>query len=130
VAIDAQVQDNSEIAAVTQSTGGCSMAQALSIEPIVGDWYSSHGERFEVVAVDEDERLIEVQYADGTLAELDADDWAARCQVGALRLADPPDDPSGSTDFDVDDSPRHSTSGYDDEASLRAGGLDALDLFE
>jgi hypothetical protein len=130
VAIHAQAQDNSDIAAVTQSTGGCSMAKALSIEPIVGDWYSSYGERFEVVAVDDDERTIEVQYADGTVAELDADDWSQRCQAGAMRLADPPDDLSGAADFDADEVMRHGTSGYDDEASLRAGGLEGLDLFE
>ena len=107
------------------------MARALSIEPIVGDWYSSHGERFEVVAVDEDDRLIEVQYADGTLAEIDVDEWSLRSQAGALRLADPPEDASGATDFDPDEEIRHaSTSNYDDEASLRASGLEELDLFE
>jgi len=71
------------------------MARASSIEPIVGDWYSSHGERFEVVAVDDDEGTIEVQYADGTLAEIDADDWSLRVQAGGLRQADPPEDASG-----------------------------------
>ena len=48
----------------------------------------------------------------------------------ALRLSDPPDDLSGSTDFDQDEVPRYASSGYDDEASLRAGGLEDLDLFE
>jgi hypothetical protein len=51
-------------------------------------------------------------------------------QAGALRLSDPPDDLSGSTDFDQDEVPRYASSGYDDEASLRAGGLEDLDLFE
>ena len=107
------------------------MARTLSIEPIVGDWYSSHGERFEVVAVDDDERTIEVQYADGTLAEIDVDDWSLRCQVGGLRQADPPEDLSGATDFDPDEELRHSSPGnYDDDASIRASGLEGLDLFE
>jgi len=105
------------------------MARALSIEPIVGDWYSSHGERFEVVAVDDDERTIEVQYADGTLAELDVDDWSMRAQVGALRLADQPEDLSGAVDLDGEEPFRHGV-GYDDEATFRAGGLEGLDLFE
>jgi len=107
------------------------MARPLSIEPIVGDWYSSHGERFEVVAVDEDERAIEMQYADGTLAEMDLDDWALRSQAGGLRLSEPPEDGSGAIDADVEEESRHAYgAGYDDEASLRAGGLDELDLFE
>lgn len=107
------------------------MARPLSIEPIVGDWYSSHGERFEVVAVDEDERTIEVQYADGTVAEIDTDDWALRSQAGALHASEPPEDVSGAIDVEADEESRHSYgAGYDDEASLRAGGLDALDLFE
>ena len=106
------------------------MARALSIEPIVGDWYASHGERFEVVAVDDDERTIEVQYADGTLAEIDVDDWSTRGQSGGLRVADPPD-AGGATDFDADEEFRPSSgSNYDDEASLRASGLEGLDLFE
>ena len=107
------------------------MARAPSIEPIVGDWYSSHGERFEVVAVDEDERTIEVQYADGTLAEIDVDDWVLRAQAGALSATEQPEDLSGAIDLEADEDHRHSYgAGYDDEASLRAGGLDALDLFE
>ena len=107
------------------------MARALSIEPIVGDWYSSHGERFEVVAVDETERTIEVQYADGTLAEWDLDDWSLRAQIGALRQADPPEDASGAVDFEPDEQFRHAHPGnYDDDASIRASGLEGLDLFE
>jgi hypothetical protein len=107
------------------------MARAPNIEPIVGEWYSSHGERFEVVAVDDMERMIEVQYADGTLAEIDADDWSLRSQAGALRQADQPEDLSGAADFDADEDHRYASSGgYDDEASLRASGLEGLDLFE
>lgn len=106
------------------------MARALSIEPIVGDWYASHGERFEVVAVDEADRTIEVQHADGTLAEMDLDDWSTRSQAGALRRSDPPEDLNDSLDFEAEEEPRHRYGDYEDEASLRAGGLDALDLFE
>ncbi len=107
------------------------MATAPSIEPIVGDWYSSHGELFEVVAVDEAENVLEVQYADGTVAELDLDDWALQSKAGTLRTAEPPEDVSGAIDVESDDDGRQTFgSGFEDEASLRAGGLDALDLFE
>ncbi len=105
------------------------MARALSIEPIVGDWYASYGDRFEVVAIDDSDRTIEVQHADGTLAEIDLEEWSLRSQAGALRASDPPE--SDSADFDADEAPPHyGPGGGDDEASLRAGGLDALDLFE
>jgi hypothetical protein len=106
------------------------MARASSIQPVVGDWYSSRGERFEVVAVDEDEGTIEVQFADGTLAEVEADDWSLRCQAGAMRTAEPPEDFSAGNDQDADDPARYSSASYDDEASLRAGPLEGLDLFE
>ena len=107
------------------------MVRASNIEPIVGGWYASRGERFEVVAVDDDESTIEVQFADGTVAELDADDWSLRCQAGALRTAEPPEDRNAGDDHDADDSPRfHGNGSYDEEAVLRAGSLDGLDLFE
>ncbi len=107
------------------------MARAPSIEPIVGDWYSSHGVLLEVVAVDEAENAVEVQYADGTVAELDLDEWLLQSKSGALRNAEPPEDVSGAIDVENDDDGRQAFgSGLEDEASLRAGGLDALDLFE
>jgi hypothetical protein len=110
------------------------MARASRIEPIVGDWYSSQGDLFEVVAVDHDESLIEVQHADGTVAEIDADEWSHRAKTGDLRLADQPEDVSGAIDVDEEparqDGGRYDRSRHDDEASLRASGLDGLDLFE
>src|SRR5215207_11147543 len=66
------------------------MRNMQCIDPIVGDWYSSHGQLFEVVALDEHERLVEVQHADGDLEEMDLDDWATRCRAGSLVQADAP----------------------------------------
>jgi hypothetical protein len=106
------------------------MSRSLSFEPIVGDWYSSYGELFEVVAVDEDEGMVEVQYADGTLAEIDAEDWNLRAQAGALRMADPPEDLNASIDVDDDDDARGFGAWYGDDASVHNGRLDGLDLFE
>jgi hypothetical protein len=105
------------------------MARSLSFEPIVGDWYSSYGDLFEVVAADADEGTVEVQYADGTVAELDADDWNLRAKIGALRVADPPEDFNASIDFDDDEASR-GFAPYDDDPSSRSGRLDGLDLFE
>ena len=55
-----------------------------SIEPIVGDWYQSHGQLFEVVAIDEAGDIVEIQHADGDLEEIDMDDWYTRCRAGSL----------------------------------------------
>ena len=44
--------------------------------PVVGNWYArSGGDSFEVVAIDRDDSTIELQYFDGTIEELDFDEW-------------------------------------------------------
>lgn len=108
------------------------MSTPSTIEPIVGGWYSSHGELFEVVAVDDDARSIEIQHADGSLAELDHDEWGLSRKAGALRGAEPPEGLSASDDLDsdTDEDYRSARAPYDDDVSLRASGLDALDLFD
>ena len=68
--------------------------------PIIGDWYCSPtGELFEVVAVDNDDRTIEIQYFDGTLEEYDQDTWNAQ----GIVEADAPEDWTGSFDVDQED---------------------------
>ncbi len=68
--------------------------------PIVGDWYSGpSGELFEVVAIDDDDRTIEIQYFDGTLEEYELDTWNAQ----SISEADPPEDWTGSVDVDQED---------------------------
>ena len=45
-------------------------------QPVVGMWYARPGgDAFEVVAIDRDDRTIEIQYFDGTVEELDVDEW-------------------------------------------------------
>lgn len=65
-----------------------------SYEPIPGDWYQRHdnGFKFEIVDVDENEGLIDLQYADGSVDQLDREGW------GALDIA--PSEPS--EDLDVE----------------------------
>jgi hypothetical protein len=49
---------------------------AQRIEPVLGDWYKdSESQIFEIVALDQDERTIEIQYFDGAVEELDYDVW-------------------------------------------------------
>jgi hypothetical protein len=46
------------------------------LEPKVGKWYRNEsGASFEVVAMDEDEGIVEIQYFDGAIEELDIDSW-------------------------------------------------------
>lgn len=46
-------------------------------DPIVGTWYQhlDKGEMFEVVAVDQEQGLIEIQYFDGDVDEIDIEEW-------------------------------------------------------
>ncbi len=45
--------------------------------PEIGSWYLNNdsGEMFEVVALDQDNADIEVQYVDGAVSEYDMDSW-------------------------------------------------------
>lgn len=103
------------------------MAKPLVIEPLVGDWYLSRGQLFEVVAVDD---AIEIQYHDGSVEEMDFDDWALRCKAGALETADPPEDYSGASDFQAEDESGASSASFEAQGALHANGLEDLDLFE
>ncbi|MGH8508974.1 MAG: DUF6763 family protein [Gammaproteobacteria bacterium] len=47
------------------------------VEPLTGSWYEymERGQRFEVVDVDDERGVIEVQYANGEIGEMDIDEW-------------------------------------------------------
>lgn len=97
--------------------------------PSIGNWYRQNGdELFEVVAFDEDDGTIEIQYFDGTVEEMDIEDWEAQWEDGALEAAEPPEDWSGSVDVEDEDNGRSDF--YGDDRDLRASGLDNIDLFE
>jgi hypothetical protein len=46
-------------------------------EPVKGQWYENaeEEETFRVLAVDEDAELVEIEYLDGDIEELDIDSW-------------------------------------------------------
>ena len=46
-------------------------------EPVVGQWYvnAEEEETFRVITVDEDAEMVEIEYLDGELEELDIDEW-------------------------------------------------------
>jgi hypothetical protein len=102
----------------------------MSAQPGIGEWYRIRGgDQFEVVAIDEDDGTIEVQYSDGTVEELDLGDWEAQQTSGNVEEADAPDDWSGSADFDKDREEVGYNSHFDSSPHV-SGGLEGLDLFE
>jgi hypothetical protein len=68
--------------------------------PVPGQWYESleDEEVFQVLSVDEDSELIELQYEDGDIEEIDYETW----QELDLELTEEPEGWSGSED-DEDD---------------------------
>ena len=50
---------------------------AREYEPVAGQWYENidENESFRVLSVDEDSELIEIEYLDGDIEELDLDTW-------------------------------------------------------
>lgn len=106
------------------------MATPQCIEPIVGDWYRSHGQLFEVVAIDELDDIVEIQHADGDLEEIDIADWYTRCRAGSLDIADPPEDVGQVNDRDDTEAPGTVTSTMEEIRGLRADAMQDLDLFE
>ena len=68
--------------------------------PLIGHWFSRpNGSLFEVVALDEDDGTIEIQQFDGTIGEVDAENWPQMLLVEVRA----PDDWSGSVDMDPED---------------------------
>ncbi len=100
-------------------------------QPSIGEWYRrSGGDSFEVVAVDDDDGTIEIQYFDGTVEEMDVEDWVAQWEDGTLEAAEAPEDWSGSVDVESVDKEDRSSDSVSEERDLRASSLDGIDLFE
>jgi hypothetical protein len=104
------------------------------MKPTIGNWYRIQGnDSFEVVAFDEDDGTIELQYFDGTVEEMDLEDWQAEKENGALQEVEPPEDWTGSVDVDPEEDEARgdmSTYGNADDRRQSASKLDGLDLFE
>lgn len=69
--------------------------------PVPGQWYESldDEEVFQVLSVDEDAELIELQYEDGDVEEIDYETW----QELDLDLTDQPEGWTASDDDDEED---------------------------
>ncbi|HIJ78478.1 MAG: hypothetical protein OEY01_04730 [Desulfobulbaceae bacterium] len=95
---------------------------AKNIIPVEGNWYKSldTGETLSVVTFDEDEGIVEVQYYDGDLDEIDIEQW----EELSLKQIDQPEDFLGDDD-DLDDDDAH----YDmDDMDSDQWGDPLLDL--
>jgi hypothetical protein len=104
-----------------------------SPQPAIGDWYRlSGGALFEVVALDEDDGTIEIQYFDGTVEEMDVEDWEAQWDDGVLESAEAPEDWTGSVDVESEGGERRGagSDSLGDGQDLRASSLDGIDLFD
>ena len=90
-------------------------------QPRIGDWYqASNGDRFEIVAIDEDESTVEIQYFDGAVEEVDFESWSLM-EMGAIEA---PEDWSGSLDIQREDY------GVDLELTMPNDHINPLDDFE
>lgn len=68
--------------------------------PIIGEWYQkTNGSLFEIVAIDDEDGTIEIQYFDGTIAEVDLEAW----HQAQYQSAEAPEDYSGSLDIEPED---------------------------
>ncbi|MDH3526271.1 MAG: hypothetical protein OEM43_02030 [Gammaproteobacteria bacterium] len=68
--------------------------------PRIGDWYQNISrDNFEIVALDEEEATMEIQYFDGAVEEIDFDSWYEM----EIQPIEPPEDWSGSLDIERED---------------------------
>ena len=93
-----------------------------AMKPVVGQWYRGvTNELFEVVAIDDQDETIEIQYFDGTVTEMDFEAWNEQLLDELLEAADAPEDWSGAVDVEAEDLDR------DFEEGPRGRWLDSTD---
>ena len=90
--------------------------------PVPGQWYESldDDEVFQVLSVDEDAELVELQYEDGDVEEIDYETW----QELDLDLTQEPEGWSGSEDEDEDDWDAEDDDAEDDDDEDAYGDRD------
>ena len=89
--------------------------------PSIGQWFRRpNGTLLEVVAVDEADSTVEIQFFDGTIDEVELDAWREQFLVEVSA----PEDWSGSVDMDPED---YVGTGFDE---MPAGFHDPLGFLE
>lgn len=71
-------------------------------EPVPGQWYENleEEESFRVLSVDEDSELLEIEYLDGDIEEIDLETWH---EMDLERIDEPEGWSDADDDEDVDD---------------------------
>ncbi|HUY83315.1 MAG TPA: DUF6763 family protein [Steroidobacteraceae bacterium] len=73
-------------------------------KPVVAQWYrDAAGDLFEIVAIDEADQTIEIQYFDGSVTEIEFESWSEQMLEGSIETAETPEDWSGSVDIGSED---------------------------
>jgi hypothetical protein len=68
--------------------------------PVIGEWFRrAGGDSFEVVAIDRDDHTIEIQYFDGTVEEIEIEEW----REAEIETCEAPEDWTGSLDVEPED---------------------------
>ena len=68
--------------------------------PVIGKWFRRpNGTMFEVVALDEEDGTIEIQFFDGTIDEVELEAWPGLLLIEVSA----PEDWTGSVDMDPED---------------------------
>jgi hypothetical protein len=68
--------------------------------PVIGEWFRrAGGDSFEIVAIDRDDHTIEIQYFDGTVEEMELEEW----RESEIETCEAPEDWTGSLDVEPED---------------------------
>ena len=68
--------------------------------PVIGEWLRrAGGDSFESVAIDRDDHTIEIQYFDGTVEEMELEEW----RESEIETCEAPEDWTGSLDVEPED---------------------------
>jgi len=91
-------------------------------EPVAGQWYENleEEEQFRVLSVDEDSELVEIEYLDGDIEELDLETWH---EMDLDKIAEPEgwsesddeDDSDEDDDWDDDEDEDEDDDDWDDD---------------
>ena len=83
-------------------------------EPVKGQWYENveDEETFRVLSVDEDSEMVEIEYLDGEIEELDLEEW----REFDLELIE---EPEGWSEEDDEDEDEDEDEDYDDDGRER-----------
>jgi hypothetical protein len=94
-------------------------AVSRDYEPVPGQWYENveEEESFRVLSMDEDSELLEIEYLDGDIEEIDLETWH---EMDLERIAEPEgwsesEDEEESEDEDWDDEDEDEDDDWDDD---------------